>query len=382
MQYLIVGNDPYKTSTFSKITKQIINILSKDKNNNIFCLSKDFSETRSYENVIISGPISNLEQQLSFYSTYLKPKICILIGNLEDFLFLGNYFKNNYLKFPIIGVLNINTMPLTPYFLSILGMFNNVLLYSSGIYEFLKTIGLPNIKYSPLGVDKNLFYSIPNQKEIYNKNFENEIFSIISPGSNSKNNYKTCLIEAFSNFSKNKEEVYLYFSDRNDEKYFKVEDFIWKYPWIKEKILISQDQQLFKSNLNNIYNTANLCINTDINSCYNLSTLESMYCGCHNVITDNLFNQINNYPISNSIIKIKSNNFIEPLGNHLYIPDFKDLVDIIEKSYNLYKENKLNRLNITKELEHYFSWEEFNNSLEYILSVNMNNNIKIGNILL
>lgn len=384
MNYLILGSDPYKTSTFSKITRHVIKLLSKDKNNKVFCLCNEFFNMRVYENVVISGFTSNPEQQLSFALSYFKPDACILIGNIEDYLYLNNYYKNNSKRCPIVGILNVITMPILPSFLNIFeNILDEVIVYSRGIFNLLIDVGLKNVTYNHLGINRDTFYPISNQQEIYNKNLENEIFSIVSPGSNSHNNYKQCLIESFAHFSKNKNEVYLYFSDRDDRNYFDIEKQARKYPWLKEKILIDNKTKLFKTNLNNIYNSSNICIDCSINSCYNLSILESIYCGCYGVITNNPFNPIDNYPnIEGCISQIESVNYIQSDGNHFFIPDFKHLIDIMEKYYKRYKENELIKLNITDELEHYFSWWEFNTSLEYILSVSMNNNVKIENILL
>lgn len=375
MNYLIIGHNPYSTSTFSRITKHVIDFLSKDTYNNLYVLSLGETIARSYENVIIS-PVYNFEKQLEHSIKYSNPDIIITICDLMD-NFPLYYHKLNPVShsWKWIGIFDIQTMPPPPSFINIVLEMDHILTYSTGIYNFLSPNSDINVQYGPLGVDSNLFYPLSNQKEIYKSLFDNNTFTLLSPGSNSEDNYKIALVEAFAIFSRKKDDVYLYFCDRDGSNYYEIENLSWKFPWIVDKIMMKTDpdfQILENHDLNNLYNSVTGVVDVSIKSNFSLSCLEALSCGCNVLIAENPLNPPKQYLSYNKIKTIPTNKVINAVGGENRYVIIEELVKKIDELYVEYKSGNLDKTYMNEDVLKEFSWNEFDASLKYILNNMLN----------
>lgn len=370
MNYLIVGHDPYATSTFSRITKHVIDFLSKDSENSVYCLSLGESVARHYDNVLIC-PVTDFQKQIHEAVSYSNPDIVITICELLD-VFPIYYYKTLSLSqnWKWIGIFDIQTMPPPPIFINVILEMDYILSYSTGIYNFISPNQDINISYAPLGVEENLFNQLPNQDEICKNLFDNDKFIILSPGSNNESNYKIGLIESFAEFSKDKEDVYLYFCDRDGFEHYKLEEICWKYPWIVDKIMLKSEKDfkiLENYDLNNLYNSVNVVIDVSINSNFILSCLEALSVGGRVLMADNHLNSVNQYPLSDRIETIETIKVVNNVGgNNRYIITEK-LTEKINEIYLEYKSGIFKKIDIDEETRKEFSWNKFNGSLKYIL---------------
>jgi len=377
--YLIIGHDPYSTSTFSRITKHVIDYLSKDKDNSVYCLSLGESVARHFGNVLIS-PVTDFQKQIHEAITYSKPDIVITICDILDTFHLYYYKIFSHSKnWRWVGIFDIQTMPPPPMFINVVLEMDYVLTYSSGIYDFLFSHEDINIMYASLGVESNLFYQLPNQEEICKNLFENNKFLILSPGSNNESNYKIGLIEAFAEFSKNKDDVYLYFCDRDGNEYSKLEETAWKYPWIVDKVMMKSEHDfklLENHDLNNLYNSVNVTIDVSVNSHFSLSCLEALACGGKVVMTWNHLNPSNQYPLSDRIETIPTIKVVNRVGGNERYVIIEELVKKINDSYLEYKIGNFKKIHLDEELSKEFSWDKFDSSLKYILKKTLNIRVK------
>lgn len=374
MNFLIICSSPYGTSTFSRISKNVIDFLSKDEKNSLYCLSLGEEIARSYENVQLS-PVVDFEKQLTEAIAYSDPDVVITIGDVVDF-FPVLYAKNlqsHHWKW--IGIFDILTMPPPPSVIDVILGMDAQLVYGIGLYRFLSGNSKLNIFYARPGVNGNYFYSLENQEEIVNSFKSKNIFTILSPGSNVENNYKIALFEAFASFSRDKEDVYLYLCDRDGNNYYDPSSLFWKYPWIADKILTKSEKDfkfLENHDLNNLYNSVALTIDLTINSNFSLSILEALSCGGSVLMASSPFNSVEQYPCSEKITPVKSHKILNSLGGENYYVDVWNLVEKLNEKYLEYYSMNSVKICRDEDFREEFSWNKFNTSLKYILNNFMN----------
>ncbi len=371
MKYLLVCSSPFENSTLSKISKNVIENLIGD--NEIYCLAHCENQTiyKKYKNASIC-PIFDFENQFEEALIYFKPDVLITIGDISECV-LPHYHKKSihYTGWKWISILDIGTIPPPPGLIDFILNTDHIVTYSLEVFKFLNNNPNIDVHYARLGVEKDLFYVLPNKKEIKESFKNKEIFTILSPGSNNRSNEKSTLIEAFAEFSKDKNNVFLYFCDRDNSKYYDLKDIAWKYPWILDKIMFTDDG-VDNHVLNNLYNSVDLTIDLSVNSTFNLSILEALSCECSVVIPHNPINNFFQYPNSDYMNICKSHKFINQLGGEEWHSDVYYLKKIIEEKYFKFikekEDNEQKSLNITNEKENdKFSWENFNSTLKVII---------------
>lgn len=370
MNYLILGHDPFSTSTFSRITKHVMDLVSQDPSNSVYVLSLGESIARQFGNVTIS-PVTDINKQLKECIEYSKPDIVITICDISDNfpLYFYKTTQDQSRSWRWVGIFDIQTMPPPPAFINVVLEMDYILTYSTGIYNFISPNEDIRIIYAPLGVESDTFFPLQNQQDICKKMHEDEKFILLSPGSNNERNYKIGLVEAFSEFSKDKTNAYLYFCDRDGFDYYKLQELSWRYPWIVDKIMLKSENHfelLENHDLNNLYNSVYAVVDVSTNSNFSLSCQEALACGGRVLMTENPLNSPKQYGLPDRIKTIPSNKIINSVGgieNYVIIEEFAKK---IEESYLEYKSGIFEKINIDEELFQEFSWNKFDTSLKYI----------------
>lgn len=368
MKILVLGHNPNGNSTFSRITKHILEVLQYEE---IYLLAKDAFANKE-KNLLIS-PIFDLPKQFEESIDSFQPDIVLTIGNLQDHLIVYNYTNIMSYSWKWVSIPNIPTMPFNTDLINILFKIDYILTFNNKSFNIIKSFN-QNTSYAHLGVESSFFPFI-NQNEM-----KRDVFTIISPGSNSKNNYKIALLEAFGIFSRGKEnDVLLYFCDRNQENYYNLNDLLWKLYSYRKLIMLNNSNclgDIFNdSMMNSNYNMAHVCIDTNTDDNFQLSNLEALKCGCEVILPDSS-HIIADYPKShqNRIHAVKTNQILNKDGSFRNHIEIEGLVEKLNELYIRYKKVILNSIEIQDCLD--FNWEEFNKELKYIIGKLQNINKK------
>lgn len=362
MRYLLIGYNPEDSSTFSRITRNILDYLNTQEDNEVYLLAPD---TYAINSSI--SPLIDLPQQFEEAIRSFQPDIVITIGDLSSIETIFHYRNIMSYSWKWISILEIESIPFPTDNFKLLTSVDYIITYSRETYDIVSTFH-SNVKYARLGIGSNKFFPLLNKEEI--ESSLKDFFVIVSPGNNTENNYKIALLEAFSIFAIDKEDVLLYFCDRDNIKHYDLNSLLWRIQTAKHRILFNNsfqpDSFVRDHDINSIYNVAHICVNTNITGKFQLSILESIKCGCNVIMPDHPYIFEDYKGFEGLIHPVSAHKTINSSGGYSNFIDVEGLAAKLEELYIGHKCGKLNSGNFDDFRT--FAWQDFNGELEYILS--------------
>lgn len=364
MKILIMSDGPDTPTGLANNVKLLINGL-KDEHE-LAMLNWQYYGVRRMYNDVIEYPAA--KHEFGKDSLYLalkdfKPDILITIGDYWMMNYIANQEYQQILK--SLGTkwwayITIDS-GLIPYqFREFLKYPDKLISMSKFGCKILSEIGIDSL-YIPYGIDLNIFKKMDNKSELKKKYGISSEFLVGSIFRNQDRKQPARLIEAFSIFSKDKDNVGLYlhcdkndpiqmtydknnnassllmlaikhFADTNDKK-------LW------EKIMFPPEDFSYINGFNRdrmpmIYNTFDVHALSTSGEGFGIPILESMACGIPNIMTD--------YTTAEELIgnnrgfrvKVKDLHFGYH-GTFRALVDVNDFAEKLDILYNLWKDNKL-----------------------------------------
>ena len=372
---LFYGDGPMCHTGFGVVAKHILNGLYDTGKYDISCLGINFWGNPHDQNHLNCYPTNQDPRGRDRLETLLReinPKILFTINDYDALTFvpdiLTRYKQETGNKVDWVAYIPVDGTPVYPEYVEMIKRYVDypVLYTKFAVEEIKKTDPTLELPYVYHGVDLELFKKLPKalRDKVRKQNGFEGKFVVLTAGVNQLRKQFQLVIQAFSEFAKDKEDVFLYMHTQPNLRYG------WNLMRLA-KIFGIWSKVGFTKNLNlpvgipfpdmvDVYNSADVYLGASCGEGFGLNYLEAAACGLpviyHNATAlTELYKDVG-FPIPTD------HHFIFPLGDRDLIrpiPNVSDMVKALELFYgnrSLIKEYSNKSLALVK--KDCFKWDD------------------------
>lgn len=330
------------------------------------------------------------EQSINTILYDYKPDILLAIGDIWDFSYLigpqQNYRDKVNNNFKSILWVTVDGEWINPHWGNVIRSFDNIVSFSKFGLNEIKKYSKHNFEYIYPGVDTEIFYpyDINHKWDTSSIDIKNTFVGTIIGQNHDRKNIPMAL-DIFSEFAKDKEDVFLFLATNPNSQFGNDIFTIIKNNNLINKVAVVKNVNYFSgvkdSQINLLYNMATVIINTSIGEGLGLPLLEAQAANCIPICT--------NYAAGAEIIEDRGK--LIDIAAKVYgeydvkraIISPKSLLNIFNELYQDWKSGKkvindLNRkgLEFAKSLTWDSSVSSLNNIIENTINIEKKNFVK------